>query len=108
MVKSRRMAMTILLAAMVGSACTAAAPGASPSPPSDASAQGNASAPKQRKAISIAMQAEASALATGIGQVGPNSLPSQYFLPFVNAYLSMHDERDDARPWVGVELPSVD
>src|SRR5207249_10114968 len=79
------------------------------SSPASGPAPGDApKAPPQRKAITIALQAEVNALATASNQVGINSNPSRFFHEFVNAYLTFRDPNNDVRPWIAAELPAVD
>src|SRR5439155_656226 len=79
------------------------------SSPGSAPVAGDApQAPPQRKAITIALQAEVNALAAAANQVGINSNPSRFFHEFVNAYVTFRDQNNDVRPWIAAELPAVD
>jgi peptide/nickel transport system substrate-binding protein len=64
--------------------------------------------PPLRRAITVALQAEINAFTGGMNQLGIISTPSRYFHEFVNAYVTTRDRNDDVRPWLAVDVPSVE
>jgi peptide/nickel transport system substrate-binding protein len=104
MERSVRRATLPLIIALLVVAC-AAPPTREAGAPDSA---GQPETPPQRKAITIALQAEINALTTGLNQAAANSPPSRFFHEFTNAYLTTRDANDEVRPWLAESLPSQD